>query len=371
MQHLNKFVGDTIEFESRFATRLRLALLTVLIAVPALAWSQTGTALKGVVLDSKTKAPVPFCSVFLARTMIGSVASAEGAYELTQIPPGKYDLTVSCLGYKTLTVPWAPGSEVEIRTIEIDPEARVLSQITVTDHSAKKKYIDLFKQTFLGDTRNAKECTILNLDDIFIEYDKDSMKVTAFYPSPIIVENRALGYKLLYSLADFRMYIKPTSFYVVTEGVPRFELLTPKSKKEETQWAAAREKAYRGSLVHFMRSLKNKRLTAELFSVALLQKNGQPVAGVIPDEAYLLSTRPDSLSSMLIQYTGEKPESSYPLRGMKEEISLLRFGNTGLKVYGNGYYDLPKNFFIDGYMGWGGGIAELVPLEYEPVGEKP
>jgi len=57
----------------------------------------------GVVKDNTGK-PVPGATVMLVGTKLGGFADVEGRYFVLNIPPGKYDVTVSAVGYKKKTI---------------------------------------------------------------------------------------------------------------------------------------------------------------------------------------------------------------------------------------------------------------------------
>ena len=68
------------------------------------AWSQsgsTGGTLRGIVLDAGTGEPVLFTNVFLAGTTIGAPTDVNGFFTIKNVPPGKYTLTSTYLGYDT------------------------------------------------------------------------------------------------------------------------------------------------------------------------------------------------------------------------------------------------------------------------------
>ncbi len=71
--------------------------------VPA-APQQQGTVLSGSVRDSATGRPMPGISVFLNGTSKGTVTRPDGTFSLGGIPPGRYEIIVSAIGYQTYTL---------------------------------------------------------------------------------------------------------------------------------------------------------------------------------------------------------------------------------------------------------------------------
>lgn len=76
---------------------------TLLIVCGATAvWGQG--ALRGIVTDSLTAKPLIGANVYLSGTALGSATDLEGIYRIPRIPPGRYTLRVSYIGYKTKNI---------------------------------------------------------------------------------------------------------------------------------------------------------------------------------------------------------------------------------------------------------------------------
>ncbi|MEX2231684.1 MAG: carboxypeptidase-like regulatory domain-containing protein [Cyclobacteriaceae bacterium] len=56
--------------------------------------------MSGRVLDAATKEPIHFASVFFAGTSIGGTTHEDGTFSFEGFPNGKYDLTVTFVGFK-------------------------------------------------------------------------------------------------------------------------------------------------------------------------------------------------------------------------------------------------------------------------------
>jgi len=82
----------------RFVALLFIGLL------PAAVWAQTGSV-RGFVYDKETGEPIIFTNVYLKGTTTGSSTDVNGYFSITKVPVGNYDLTVSYLGYDTLSKP--------------------------------------------------------------------------------------------------------------------------------------------------------------------------------------------------------------------------------------------------------------------------
>jgi hypothetical protein len=129
-----------------------------------------------------------------------------------------------------------------------------------------KKWGKAFWDTFIGTTENASLCTIENKDALRFHFDRNNRKLAVSAAEPIIVVNKALGYKMEYRLESFS-YDLPTqdfSYY----GFLFFQEMTPDDSAQRQDWIANRRRAYLGSMRHFIRSLYSGRLREEGFIVA-------------------------------------------------------------------------------------------------------
>ena len=300
------------------------------------------------------------------------MAKEDGTFLLRNIPPGKYDLTISSVGYKLVSLPFALTEGGPPLVVKMDPEVNLLNEVVIKSKKENRsRYLRIFKEQFLGGTSNSSLCRIRNEDKIDFDFDKETFLLRAFCAEPIEVENSAMGYRVFYVLTKFEAKIGKGFYKVSSSGVPRFEELTPRDENEAKRWQRERERAYRGSMNHLMRSLARHELSENDFLLYIRRKGsdndvheGKDDFQAL-DESYVMSSRPDSLSTLKIIYVGEVPDWNYP-RKTTAEISYLYFRDKGLVIHSNGYFDNFEGFDIAGYLGWTGGIAELVPLEFQP-----
>lgn len=86
-------------FHRRRAPWTALFLAALLLLSPILRAQTTGK-LSGTVLDQETKEPLIGCNVILVGTTLGASVDIEGNYFILNVPPGKYDVQFSMLGYQ-------------------------------------------------------------------------------------------------------------------------------------------------------------------------------------------------------------------------------------------------------------------------------
>ncbi len=408
---------------------LRLFLSVLIICLfSSFSYSQLEKrSLLGSVIDATTKEPLPFVNVFFANTSIGASSLTDGSFQIKNIAPGKYDLVASYIGYKPYSIPidfsdQSSGFSREIKIIiELEQEAKELSEIIVKEDTVNRarNYKD-FLRNFIGETRNAKKCKILNPKDIHLYLDPKESTLVAHSKKPIEIENRALGYKIYYYLYQFEVNFRTGTLY--NFGVPRYEVLTAESAKQKRVWERERAEAYFGSVTHFMRALRdtalvendfvvkkiftlpNKSRPSEEFltkKIKTLMKNDKGVITFSSNSndslSYYLRLRnepkeidsigkkrltgaefsrsaADKIEDMKGKYEvtyKEREEEGYLMivrrKYTEKQKSLFNFLNQALTIYANGYYEDVKTLFLEGYLSWHEKMSNLLPLEYHPM----
>ena len=113
--------------------------LRIIIAIALLAFSgglfAQNSTVNGFVYDAETGEPVIFTNVYMLGTTYGSATDVNGYYSISKIPAGSYTLTVTFLGYDTLSLPITlkkneiitkklllKRSSVQIREFEVSAE---------------------------------------------------------------------------------------------------------------------------------------------------------------------------------------------------------------------------------------------------------
>lgn len=122
--------------------------LTIVAAFTALAgFAQGNGRIIGVVMDEKSKQPVEFATVALTdaegKTVNGTIADAKGKFEIAKIANGTYTVTISFIGYETITksdlVLDGRRAEINLGTVSITEEATQLGEVVV---EAKKDLVE-------------------------------------------------------------------------------------------------------------------------------------------------------------------------------------------------------------------------------------
>lgn len=245
----------------------------------------------GRVLNMTTTHPIPFASVFLSNTTSGMETDSAGYFTLTNIKPGRYDLIVSILGYETAQQSLViADKDISLPPVDLVSTSILLKTVRIKpDNTWWRLYKD-FKSEFLGPGKFAKQCKILNPDSLDLAYSDTTRQLTAKSRGFLIIENKALGYKVKYLLERFVLDHQQKT--LVYKGYTIFEELkgTP---AEKLIWAKNRLDSYQGSAMHFLRSAIKNRTDEQNFAVYKLVRKLNP--------GYH-ATRQDGLRSRDFQY---------------------------------------------------------------------
>lgn len=334
-------------------------------------------------MNANTGAPMQGASVFAQNTTIGTATNEEGIFQLT-LPNGGYDLIVTYTGFVTSSkrVTAADADNRNLIFVMNEKNNDLEDLIIVASNEVKdglEKYGDFFRENFLGQTVNSRNCKILNEEVLKFYYYKKSNRLKVLAPEPLEIENKALGYTIKYSLDSFvHQYNDNVSIYT---GYPLYEEMQTEDSVLLVQWSEARNDAYKGSTLHFMRSVYNKSLKNQGFEIQQLYTvNGDDKMKPLPFEYAALHYKKDS-ATLTVQvrpdfprlgviYKAEKPTAAY-LSKFPKEPSLFQFSVLGfttrepMVIEQNGYYYDQFDLVTSGYWGWEK-VADALPYDYKP-----
>ncbi len=116
-----------------------LLTLGLILTTGLLLQAQQG-ALQGKVIDKDTREPVPFANIILDNngTQVGGTTSDfDGNYTIKPIPPGKYDLKATFVGYKTVITQGITiaADKIRFHDIEMTATSEMLEEIEIIEYS--------------------------------------------------------------------------------------------------------------------------------------------------------------------------------------------------------------------------------------------
>ena len=247
-------------------------LLFVLLIVAQCTHAQNGT-ITGKVMSADIQIPLAKASVFLSNATFGTATQNDGSFTLANVKPGQYELVVSYVGYdsyhKTIMV---NGGTINL-DIEMHLKSTTLDVVNITVHKFSKENFAMFVKYFIGTSANSAKCRIMNPKSIDLYYNKLDKVLVGHSDDFIIIENRALGYRLKYLLNSFKYDgIKEIISY---GGQPLYQDMKG-SRSQLAIWRKAREDAYYGSSMHFYRSLITNMVDSNGFRIYHLNRRPNP-----------------------------------------------------------------------------------------------
>ena len=359
-----------------------VALLAVLTCVPGGASGQSTGVIEGRVLDADSNAPLPRTHVFVVESMHGTVTDSSGRFRLEGVRLGPKRLYVSRVGHerRALSLRPAPDRPLTV-TVRLDDKVLDSPPVTVSAERDDEWYerLDHFRRLFIGRSGLAEDCTLVNPEVLRFD-DKWWGRFEAWAEKPVVIENRALGYRLTYFLKEF----EERGSVVRWDGEPLFEALTPTDSAEAARWRQNRLRAYRGSLRHFLRALMSDRLDAEHFDLYRLPRasavrrtaradrfptSRDRILEAGPDSTYLLNAH-DRLE---VVYHGRPERKAYlewaDLRRRTprdHQTSRIEINERPLHVDPSGEIMEPYGATLYQYFAFTARMAQRLPRGYEP-----
>lgn len=351
-----------------------LSALLVLLSYCASAQTRTDSTIiiKGRVTDAETRKPLAGTSVYLNGTYLGTSTDTAGNFSLTAIKTNT-PLMVSYVGYESQTIKNYSDNGLDI---SLKPKVNRLKEVTITvDEMSREKKMKLFLRQFIGE--DYKDCAIGNPDDIWLHYNKNKFELTAGADKPLLITNKKLGYKVTYFLDTFR-YTESISRGNETNYRGNYffaEDTTGLKPAEIKKILTARDDAFFGSRMHFIRTLWADKLTQNNFKILTITSSSlrlnvydekkskrlynKDIVGIkndhiFHDQKYMALP---SEVSVLYQPRKHKEGTSY----LKQEK-----GYDGVLIDSNGYYG--EGIDWNGDMGTDR-VSKLLPFEFEPVGK--
>jgi len=407
---------------------LLVAITLIILGTNAIA--QNTFSISGLVRDQKDG--LPGASIYLSGYKIATVADNDGRFKLSNLKPGSYDLLVQLVGY----LPYSKSVIISDKSVQVElvlkENVAQLDEVVIRADPNRQKYINQFKEFFIGKTPNATQCKILNPQVLNVDYDVTKSTLTVSTTEFLVVENKALGYRLKYMLDHFEYNSRTHIIYY--SGHPFFEELKASAAKKK-KYIAAREVAYYGSSQHFFRSLYANKTQEEGFIINKMIKIPNPnrypqyiintnleKIKAVPEktgirqnkgkiDTALLAfwtkqqdmpktidkfSRADVLTdtlvhyfnknlkylsytgALLIQYTKEKESMAYsktgfwifrPLDVPENEISVANLTGEGVRFYENGGIYDSRSLLFEGYWAYEK-VADMVPMDYVPLPKK-
>lgn len=362
----------------------QLLLSVFLLLIPVLVFAQSGYDVSGVVTGEKGE-PVKSATVFIGGSERVTHTGEDGRFVFNNVPQGTFQLSVQVLGYSPLTRNIIVKSAPVNVDLQLSVKSIVLEGVQIGKKSAWAYNFKIFKDNFLGESANARQCVIVNPKVINFSTKKGLLLADA--DDFLIIENKHLGYRLRYQLEDFGYNsVEDIALY---HGECTFEDLdgTDEQKKE---WAKNRLDTYKGSFTHFLRSVySNKVLENGFITRPLYGYGSERINPDIEDRDKLVindsQVKFDSLvasidtnfksfkfKQLYVLYDPQKARTFFANASNKtktviidNKATVLKLASGGAVIDRKGSYTDYRDFFI--YGNWAKArVADQLPVEYQP-----
>jgi len=345
---------------------MRKLIVFLLLTFPLAAVAQFRVT--GKIIDSADKKSIPGATVFLANASVGTASAVDGTFTLANVRGGQYDLVVSMIGYKSYRTTLLVNSDIKLPDIVISASAIGLQQVTIHPDPEWERNYEFFRRRFLGSSEYVAECKIINPEVIDLKFDKSTGLFTAHSLDYIVIENKALGYRIKYMLDEFTNDARQGTQYYAGEA--SFEKL----KGNERRWERARFKVYKGSSMHFLRSVIADSVSLQGFTVQrlILKPNPDYKGGSRARFFETLVANPKLQADSFLRPTNRaglyalvyKDCLHVSYNGGEDPTNIIINKPYALFDH-NGIFVDPAAITYDGQWGFSG-VAEMLPVDYEP-----
>lgn len=323
-------------------------------------FSQDLYTIEGKVTDAKTNEPLAYVSVFLSQTTIGTTTDANGIFKIGKAPKGNYIIVASIVGYepKSGNIDLKKDKNISVN-FQLERSIYQFNQIEVLEELPTKwlDQLEVFKKLFFGKNEFADDCIILN--PYKIDFTEDDMEFTAAAHEPIIIQNKALGYKINCVLKSFSFN---KNLEILKYRIfPSYTEMNTSSVDSAEEYLSNRKKVYFGSIAQLLYSLSVNNFKFRDYGFELRTSSGEAGQLVLRANEIVES---DSVSGKYFLIVKGCLQVKYWSEGKKTFSTICL--NTGITQFDpSGFFINPDEFSLSGYMSTMG-MATMLPRFWIP-----
>ncbi|MES2829717.1 MAG: carboxypeptidase-like regulatory domain-containing protein [Bacteroidota bacterium] len=337
-------------------------------------YAQGNFEISGTVKNMKGEV-VEAATVFINGSKKITKTDEKGLFIFKTVSPGTYQIVINMIGYASIkenVVLQDKAISLELALVE---KGIVLNEVTIGNNSQRASQIKTFLKKFLGESDNAKSCSLLNPE--LLDFSTRQTLLDATTSDFLIIENKNLGYRIKYLLRNFRFNSGTgvTSY----DGESLFENLDG-TEDQQAVWKKNRLFAYQGSFMHYLRSLYLNTTRNEGFQTHNITTRMEPlVLDPVPlDMEQFLFTIDSNFvelkfSQRLYVYYDVKKTALKDLEDSQENIKkIMDATGSVMQLYlenavldKKGSYVDYRSFLLKGY--WSSKrLGDQLPFEYQP-----
>ena len=209
-------------------------------------------------IQTENGSSVSDVNIYLDGTKISTLSINDGSFKLDVQGQKSGNLIFQKDNYETNIFPLNQAIGKSVKVV-INPQKEIEEVVIIPyTEQAYKDFINYFLDKFIGFDRD--DVKIKNQGTLKFSYDKKNKFLKVKAPQTLIIENKKLGYTIQYNLINFQADFNSKSTSYI--GTSFF-----KETSFRKEIVLNRINAYKGSLMHFFRSLYNNELEKEGFIV--------------------------------------------------------------------------------------------------------
>ncbi|KAB2844721.1 MAG: carboxypeptidase-like regulatory domain-containing protein [Melioribacteraceae bacterium] len=224
-------------------------------------------SISGTVLDEATKTPLVGVNVFISETVWGTSTDGKGNFVIKNLPHGNHEIIASIIGFEvgSFTILLKDG-EKKTHTFYLKEKAYELETVEVQSERPVNwdNHLAVFKKLFIGQSDFSEYCFILNEEQLSFERGAAN-ELFASSGKQLQIHNEALGYEIEIILMSFTWNEREGRLQYTVK--PQFKELEPKDEVQKNLWNSNRQKAYLGSINHFMKAVKGNKIKNENYRI--------------------------------------------------------------------------------------------------------
>ncbi|MES2827789.1 MAG: carboxypeptidase-like regulatory domain-containing protein [Bacteroidota bacterium] len=318
-------------------------------------------------------------TVFLNGSSQQTLTNKNGEFKFLKLSSGTYQLVISMVGYEPLKESFDIQAGSLAKTYTLQERRITLNEVIIGNKSRRNKHFKTFFDNFIGTSENAQSCKILNPE--IIEYTTNGTVLEASSPDFLIIENNDLGYTIKYLISYFKFDSK--SNVTNYDGECVFEIMKGTPNKE-SNWNANRKFAYRGSFMHYLRSVYAGNSDTEGFSTHHMDPLSDPpkIEQALVDMSRYVLRMDNNFAELKfkkqlhVSYSNRPARPPVSKRGVSKlakptelvvdnTVSYFKLHLDRTIIDSKGNYENYRSFWIDGR--WGRmRIGDRLPFEYVP-----
>ncbi|GAB3985407.1 hypothetical protein GCM10028807_00590 [Spirosoma daeguense] len=361
-------------------------IVVLVLGSALLVYGQTTAVLTGNVIDATSGKPMPFANVYINGSTRGAVTDEKGAFTLVGIPLGTVEIVASFIGYqadkRTLRF---DNTTPQKANFSLKPSEQTLDAVTVRGNPKRwERHLRQFKKQLFGEPFGG-QCLLINSEVLNFKEDKDHLYATA--NEPLIIENQAIGYRLIYDLQHFDARAEGV-FYA---GAARFEELKPENERQANRFRRNQLLAYKGSIRHLMASLVDKTYGEAGFQVyqedpsrtISIDRRSITLTAAVNDYKRLIPVQvstliqPGRLSTerklvsplkLIIFYTNAFSSFS-PYPDARYAYTEMKLPSGSMQMTVDGVITMPEGMEVKGTMG-NDRLSTMLPADWKPEADE-